>query len=202
MNQKNENTAQNEKIYYSKVSLLHSENKDAPLENATFAVSGEISFAEKKQINGKGLVAITLTAVLRDKFVERTFGRDLVAPDHKVQFKFLLSEFDSANFIKYPPRWGQDVIFLLHNMKVESFQRRSGETGHNVSSWCVGYAVLGSTKKTDGSDRPVINIRGLDSTAESNKTSAPAPASTRSSVQEVIGNFTAGDFESDDDLPF
>ena len=37
-----------EKVYYSKCNLMRG-GKDAPLEEAVFTVSGEVSFVEKKE---------------------------------------------------------------------------------------------------------------------------------------------------------
>ena len=172
--------------------------KDAPLEKAVFTVSGEVSFVEKKEGQYGNFLAVTLTAVLPDKSVERHFGPELVNPEHKVEFRFLLSGFYAELFERYTPRWGQDIIFMLYDMKIESFKRRSGELGYNVSAKCCGYTAIGSTKKADGTERPAIKIKGQ----EKDEPSANADGENKyKSVREVMDNY---DIEIDDDeeLPF
>lgn len=189
---------QNEKVYYAKCNIMK-RGKDAPLSDAVFTVSGEVTFAEKKTGQYGDFIAITLTAVLPDKSVERHFGKELVAEDHKVQFRFNLSGYQAKNFEEHTPRWGQDIIFMLYDMKVETFARRSGEEGHNISAKCAGYAAIGSLKKADGSDRPAINIRGA---AEGGNTPPKPSATEQASVQDVMSNMGIEDFDGDDELPF
>lgn len=191
---------QNEKVYYAKVNLMR-RAKDAPLETAVFTVSGEVSYAEKKTGQYGDFIAITLTTVLPDSSVERQFGPELVAPDHKVQFRFNLSGYQAKNFIEHTPRWGQDLIFQLFDMKVEEFTRRTGEKGHNISAKCSGYAAIGSTKKADGSDRPAINIHGNDAAAAPAAGNANPAASKPMTVNQAMSNFDM-DFEDDGELPF
>jgi hypothetical protein len=193
MNQK----SNDEKVYYSKCNLMR-RGKDAPLEKAVFTVSGEVSFVEKKEGQYGNFLAVTMTAVLPDKSVERHFGPELVNPEHKVEFRFLLSGFYAELFERYTPRWGQDIIFMLYDMKIESFKRRSGELGYNVSAKCCGYTAIGSTKKADGTERPAIKIKGQ----EKDEPSANADGENKyKSVREVMDNY---DIEIDDDeeLPF
>ena len=108
-----------EKVYYSKCNLMR-RGKDAPLEKAVFTVSGEVSFVEKKEGQYGNFLAVTLTAVLPDKSVERHFGPELVNPEHKVEFRFLLSGFYAELFERYTPRWGQDIILKASNVEVVS----------------------------------------------------------------------------------
>ena len=191
---------QNEKVYYAKCKLMMSPSKDAPLESKVFAVSGEPTFVEKKSGQYGDFLAVTLTAVLPDKSVERHFGKELVSEDHKVQFRFNLSKFLMERFEQHTPRWGQDIIFQLYDMKVESFARRNGETGYNVSAKCADFCAIGGIKKADGSDRPPIQIKGLENGApKSNAPASATPAPT--SVQDVMSNLDM-DFEDDDELPF
>ena len=186
-----------EKVYYSKCNLMR-RGKDSSLEEAVFTVSGEVSFVEKKEGQYGNFLAVTMTAVLPDKSVERHFGPELVNPEHKVEFRFLLSGFYAELFERYTPRWGQDIIFMLYDMKIESFKRRSGELGYNVSAKCCGYTAIGSTKKADGTERPAIKIKGQ----EKDEPSANADGENKyKSVREVMDNY---DIEIDDDeeLPF
>jgi hypothetical protein len=87
---------------------------------------------------------------------------------------------------------------MLYDMKIESFKRRSGELGYNVSAKCCGYTAIGSTKKADGTERPAIKIKGQ----EKDEPSANADGENKyKSVREVMDNY---DIEIDDDeeLPF
>jgi hypothetical protein len=186
---------QNDRVYYSKVNLMK-RAKNAPLSDAIFTVSGDVSFAEKKSGQYGDFITVTLTAVLPDKSVERHFGKELVNADHKVDFRFNLSGFPAQNFIEHTPRWGQDIIFMLYDMKVDEFTRRDGTKGYNVSAKCAGFNAIGSLKKADGSDRPAIRIKGLD---EADAAAKPAPAAQ--TVQEAMSNLNI-EFEDDDELPF
>lgn len=199
----NNNTGKNEqRVYYSRVANLH-RKPNAPLDECVFDVSGEVSFAEKKTYTDKKsgeqkeYVSINLTAVLGDKLVESLFGPNLVNADHKVEFRFALFGATAQNFLTRTPRWGQDIIFMLHNMKVEEFTRRNGEKGYNVAANCDGYSALGSTKKADGTDRPQITIRGLEGGTAKPAAKNAAPAS----VNEAMSNMEM-DFGDDDELPF
>lgn len=190
----------NEKVYYSKCNLMR-RSKDAPLSDAVFTVSGEASFVEKKTGQYGDFLVVSMTAVLPDKSVERHFGKEYVNPEHKVEFRFALNGFHAKHFEEYPPRWGQDLIFMLYDMKTESFTRRNGDTGYNISAKCAGYTAIGSTKKADGTDRPPIRIKGLEDT----QTQSTAQAAVRpsKSVQDVMNDLGIDiDEEDDDELPF
>lgn len=199
MNRNNNQQQAQDRVYYAKCALMR-RPKDAPLEDCVFAVSGEVSYAEKKSGQYGDFVAITMTAVLPDKSVERAFGPDFVAPDHKVQFRFNLSGFQAQNFLEHTPRWGQDLIFMLYGMKTEQFQKRDGSTGRNISAKCSGFAALGSTKKADGTDRPAIKINGGDASPAPAQAQAQ-PAKAAPSVSDVMKDMGVN-FEDDDDLPF
>ena len=189
----------NQKVYYSKCSIMK-RPKDAPLGDAVFTVSGEPTFVEKKSGQYGDFLAVTMTATLPDKSVERHFGKEFVNADHKVEFRFLLSGFQAQNFIERTPRWGQDIIFMLYDMKTEEFPRRNGEKGYNVSAKCAGYSAIGSLKKADGTDRPAIKIRGIEENAAAPAAVAPA-AQVSNSVEDVMKNLDV-DFVDDDELPF
>ncbi len=198
-NQQNQQNQQ-ERVYYSKVNILK-RGKDQPLNEAVYTVSGEVSYAEKKAGQYGDYLAVTLTAVLGDKFVERNFGAEFVNPEHKVEFRFNLNGVSAQNFVEHPPRWGQDILFMLYDMKPEEFQRRSGETGRNISAKCSGFAALGSLKKPDGSDRPAIRIRGIEDGTSAPAAAAPAAAANRS-VQEAMSSMNVDTLEDDGELPF
>lgn len=192
-----DNQNQNNKVYYSKVSMLRLP-KDAPLESAVFAVSGDVKWAEKKTTQYGDCVAITLEATLGDSSVERTFGKELVATDHKVEFRFLLGKYDAERFMKYPPRWGQEIIFMLHSMKVASWKRKDGTTGYNVDAKCSGWAAVGSMKKEDGTDRKPIKISGMDAAPAA----TPAAQAAPTTVTAAMGRVQFEELEDDGELPF
>lgn len=213
MDNQNNNQNQQQKVYYEKVSLLR-RPKDAPLEDAVFAVSGTVDYAEVRSGQYGDFISIKMSAVLPDKSVERTFGADFVAPDHKVSFDFNLTNYDKERFEKYTPRWGQDIIFLLYDMETVDFTKRSGGVGHTVRAKCAGFAALGSLKKVDGTDRPPIRING-QSTANApaaapgnqgyQRTQQPAqyaPAAPANNVADDLGRLGVDTYSDDGELPF
>lgn len=190
---RNNEAASEEKVYYSIRMIRRAKN--APLEDAVMTVSGTIVSANVINTQNGERLAIRLESVLGDKFVESTFGKEFVAPDHKVIFNFLLGGYDMDSFIKHPPRWGQYIVVQLHNMRPRAFSRKNGETGRDVSCYCSGIGVLGSTKKADGSERTPVKIFGV---ADSSNASAAPEASG--------GMFTDMDdmslLDDDEELPF
>ena len=90
---------------------------------------------------------------------------------------------------------------MLYDMKTESFTRRNGDTGYNISAKCAGYTAIGSTKKADGTDRPPIRIKGLEDTQT--QSTAQAAVQPSKSVQDVMNDLGIDiDEEDDDELPF
>ena len=188
-----------EKTYWSKVNILSKCEKDDPLDKAHFAVTGEITYARKKNGQYGDYLEITMTSVLGDKFVEQNFGKEFVNQDHEVQFRFNLSGYQMDNLLKFPPRWGQDFLVVLRNMKTVEFQRRNGETGRNVSAICSGFASLGSTKKADGTDRPPITVYGDDGQPLQEITGRnPAAPETRPLNTSV----DLDELDEDEEMPF
>ena len=195
------NNQNQEKLQYANVNLFFKMDKADDLKSAVAVFAGDV-FLEKKTGQYGDFVAVELYVTLRDKDVEYYFGKELVAADHKVKFEFLLGKHLYDRVTKYTPRWGQTVAFMLYDMEINSFPKKNGETGYSVRCKCSNYNVIGGTKKADGTERPVMKIKGMDAA-----TNAAAPAQQGNtyagpaSVPGVSGGFQE-DYEDDGELPF
>lgn len=139
---------ENEKIFYDK--KIFKNGKDAPLKNATLITTGAVkSINKRKNADGKTYLSLDVECIIGDKFVKETFGEDYVNPEHKVLFQFTLNGWRAEEFEKYPPRWGQNHIFMLTNMEPKTYKRKDGNTMYFIS--CFGDMMsVGSVKKPVG----------------------------------------------------
>lgn len=186
-------------IYYSK-SIMKPAAQGQPLEDAVLATTCTVTYAELKTGQYGDFISIKAVAVLGDSTVERLFGKEFVNEKHEVEFQFPLNSFSTRNFIEHTPRFGQQIMFMLYNMKRSFFSRKTGEEACAIKANCAGYATFGSTKKTDGTERPPITINGM-----SNGTKPGTEMNSRAGVADVASAVTNGleDLGSDDeDLPF
>lgn len=197
---------QEQKPQYAVVNSFFKRNKDDDLKTAVGFFNGDL-FMEKKTGQYGDFIACELYVTLRDGDVEYYFGKDLVAADHKVKFEFLLGKHLYERMTKYTPRWGQTVAFCLYDMEITSWTKRDGQKGHSIKAKAANYNVIGGTKKADGSERPVMKIRGLDDTSAGSKAGDHAKAGYNGPTS-VPGVKTGGPFtqlDDDDDmgeLPF
>ncbi len=217
MEQRTVQETDGEKARYAACRLMRRE-KGACLAEAVFAVSGRVELARKNRGPYGPFVSVMLTAVLPDRFVEEHFGREYVRPGHRVTFRFRLGGAWGRQFEEHTPRWGQDLVFLLHGMRTEAFVRRSGETERFIAAGCSGFAALGSTRKADGSERTPIRLRDGKEGKEKAERKRPETEERKTPVPERPGAGEKGeggqeeyqrfiqtlgeDTENDEDLPF
>lgn len=223
-----DNNQNQERPQYANVNLFFKRDKNDALNTAVAAFSGDV-FLEKKSGQYGDFVAVELYVTLRDKEVEYYFGKDLVAPDHKVKFEFLLGKHLYDRITQYTPRWGQTVAFMVYDMEIASFTKRDGQTGRSIKCKCCQFNAIGSKKKdlskeivgkilddfsrgaikkdeavekltTKVEDRPRMKIKGFDGAAATNN--AGGQATTGYNGPTSVPGVSAGGFsnyEDDDD---
>jgi len=185
----------NDRVFYSNVRIMSAKAKAPIQKDATFTVDGRPYRIEKKSGQYGDFLSVNLSATLPDSFTRYYFGEEFVRENHEVEFRFSLSGQNAKNFMEHTPRWGQTIVFQLTEMEAQEFTRRNGETGRSIACKCNGYGVIGSTKKDDGSERPVIEIIGV--------ANAAAPAAAPAAAAPDPAEFADLEFfDGDNDLPF
>ena len=132
--------------------------------------------------NGNICVGVSAEVVLGDKLVSEMFGPAAVRPDHTVSLQFAIAGYAADGFLRRVPNCTKNLVVMLKNFSMSSFNRRDGSQGMQIHANCVGLQVVHSSSRYKPAEVKNCNLQPSAPFTVRDKTNGAVP-------QQGSGNY-------------
>ena len=207
--------------------MKNADGTPAPEDGRVYTIVGPVNNIQVgKTKNGDTLVRVRLQIVMLDNTLKYLYPQAQPNADHTVQVSVALLKDRAERFLKFPPLLGQSVLVEVQKPQLNTFSKRDGTNGFEISGIAGNIALVPETrfytKKAAGNEKLYeLHVRQkMDmydfsgNKVDNGNTAAPAqsaPASRGANIkteqapeaskETPPGIFTIEDFD-DDDMPF